>query len=434
MERVWNSASFTHLVLGESLLAGPVPPITVSQPSDAFTLLARQLESASSWPALPEALRASVSHAQGAFSSSLELLRASIDARADAQAAYSFLSNLVSRIRTLGPGESLVLARPGVLSGETGAGGRVLFVVHRLRAANQGCECVIVVCTTAASVLNYHPARVSATGRGIEHATPLVLRDVPLERACDGAFWYLALLAEPKGAGGAAMYERLLPFLNQRPLLSNWPQPRVPDSPSALCEPARAAWRGEGGTDPHGHELATLAAVTIIQLGCEADERLASDLTVRGASYTTDGVALILRHQLTVLALADLDRAGLTQPRAPPLAVGTLELLIRAARRCSASTAARVAAAEKLGAAELRAMISDLTTFESTLATLRRRGLPTAEAMAPPDAAELAASPLLPGFGRLRDTSPVDALAGPRVDPPIVMPVQLSLIPDRVCR
>ena len=76
---------------------------------------------------------------------------------------------------------------------------------------------------------------------------------------------------------------------------------------------------------------------------------------------------------LLLSAQADLERLGHTKASAPPLQPASLELLTRASRRCSASTAARVRGATRLRAEDLRTMISELDALQATLRELRSR-------------------------------------------------------------
>ena len=105
----------------------------------------------------------------------------------------------------------------------------------------------------------------------------------------------------------------------------------------------------------------------------------------------------------------------------------------RASRRCSASTSARVVGAMSLSATELRGMQSDLEGLRAALDGQRTRRAHADEPLSPPDQeSELSCSAAHPNFGRLADTSSVEPLKGDVVQSPIVMPVQLSLVPDRV--
>ena len=124
--------------------------------------------------------------------------------------------------------------------------------------------------------------------------------------------------------------------------------------------------------------------------------------------------------------------AGYLPSGTSKLSATELELLTRATCRCSASTAARVVGASSLGAAELRCMQSELHALQATL-THQGADSTTAEgAVRPPESGALSGSALHPNFGRLRELAPVDQLKGEDVEKPIVMPVELSLVPDEV--
>lgn len=86
----------------------------------------------------------------------------------------------------------------------------------------------------ASDVLLYHPARGStplllarSTHDGPTHTSynsPLVLREIPSARVCDGAFCYMlhrASVLNDTRCTAAAVYETLLPYLNHKPLLAN---------------------------------------------------------------------------------------------------------------------------------------------------------------------------------------------------------------------
>ena len=114
-----------------------------------------------------------------------------------------------------------------------------------------------------------------------------------------------------------------------QPLLANCPNLAADDVASlSIGAGVEPLWLtpNEGGGDPFGHQLATLGATVALQLAAEGDPGLA------GTSYTAAGLALLLRHQFIVLAAQDLKSSQ-------PPSNSTLELLIRASRRCSASSA-----------------------------------------------------------------------------------------------
>ena len=80
-----------------------------------------------------------------------------------------------------------------------------------------------------------------------------------------------------------ALYGRVLPVVNGKPLRANWDealasQQAAPHEhpPPPLHGAAQPHWRASSAAasaapDPHGHALGTLAAVVAIQLGAESD-------------------------------------------------------------------------------------------------------------------------------------------------------------------
>ena len=304
-----------------------------------------------------------------AFTSSNDLLSMS-NYVGDANGTVSYLTSLVARLRTLSGGQSLVLARDDAVSG------LCIFIVHRCSAAHAGSEFVVAICSSGTEALQYHPSRADAASGGtLQHASPLLLRDVPATRVCDGSFWYFALLAERKWCTPQVLFEKLCPALNAKPLLANWSEVTHPTGTAeadsvmvdgaALGERATPRWWA-ASSDAQGYDLCHLAAITLLQLSCEGydDPSLSASAGGEG-SYTAGGLELLMQHMLLNAAHADLERLGHTKPGAPPMPPATLELLTRATRRCSASTAARVRGAESLRA-------SDLQTMQDELAGLKR--------------------------------------------------------------
>jgi hypothetical protein len=92
---------------------------------------------------------------------------------------HDFLGTVVSRVRSLGPGEALVLSRPSPLPGEKDGNARIHYVVHRNAVAPAGCDYSLAVCTMSTAALEYHPAKVDPATGALSHATPLLLRLVP---------------------------------------------------------------------------------------------------------------------------------------------------------------------------------------------------------------------------------------------------------------
>ena len=208
----WLNPSYRHCVVGNSLQpAVAPPPAPVTSPVNAFALLGRQLDLLSKWSAAPDGLKRAATRASAAFTSNNDLLSMS-NYVGDANGTVSYLTSLVARLRTLSGGQSLVLARDDAVSG------LCIFIVHRCSAAHAGSEFVVAICSSGTEALQYHPSRADAASGGtLQHASPLLLRDVPATRVCDGSFWYFALLAERKWCTPQVLFEKLCPALNAKP-------------------------------------------------------------------------------------------------------------------------------------------------------------------------------------------------------------------------
>jgi hypothetical protein len=103
----------------------------------------------------------------------------------------------------------------------------LLFVLHRV--SHDSFSLAVVNTGLGAEYNPMSPDR--HHGGGLLRCMSLVLRDVPLLRAANPMWWFLATrsLAFPSASHAASLlYERLLPFLNGRPLLSNGVNPGVP--------------------------------------------------------------------------------------------------------------------------------------------------------------------------------------------------------------
>lgn len=259
----------------------------------------------------------------------------------------------------------------------------------------------------------------------------------------------------PGNNGASLVYEHLLPFLNSKPVAANLTAEQVAECATArLGSGVEIGWltpQGEG-EDAFAHQLATLAAIIALQLSADdagsgpppgsASAMAAAISGACGCSsgssfvaqgmpmYSAAGLALLLRHQLIVLSHQDLLRVCHGQDA--NVTASTLELLARASRRLSACSPTLAAGAATLGPTELEAMQVELEKLR--IAVEAAKGTVTNERapLPPPDGSELRASALHPMFERLSDLPSVEGLAGEGREPPVVLPVQLSAVPDEV--
>ena len=148
--------------------------------------------------------------------------------------------------------------------------------------------------------------------------------------------------------------------------------------------------------------------------------------------YSGHGLSLLLRHQLIVLAHTDLLRV--CHGHEANVTASTLELLARASRRLSACTPTLAAGAATLAPSELQAMQADLGKLQAAVEAAKGTVTNERAPLPPPDGPELRGSASHPLFERLCGLPSVEALAGEGREPPVVLPVRLSCVPDQVTR
>ena len=460
---VWDSPIFRDLVLGNSLAGGaaaankkPAEKAGVKQLSDSLGLLTAQLYVLSNSSTLAPALKPVVGRVHAAFSRSMDTCRA-IPQVSDQASFFEVLSSFVAKVRAMQPGSVLVV--PGGWKG-----GLVCYVLH--------CESFesfnLAVCSTQDG-LQYHPMRIDPATGELQFNAPFLLRGIPAHRVRDGAIWCMLLraVAFPKEAASTAalVYEHLLPFLNARPLGSNLTAAEVAERATArLGHGIEIGWLTPkaDGEDVHAHQLATMAAVVALQLSADANGGAAAAAgggsamaaAISGAMggagglggfgaggggggfgegmpmYSAHGLSLLLRHQLVVLSHTDLLRV--CHGHEANVTASTLELLSRASRRLSACTPTLAAGAATLAPSELQAMQADLGKLQAAVDAAKGTVTNERAPLPPPDGAELRGSASHPLFERLCGLPSVEALAGEGREPPVVLPVRLSCVPDEV--
>ncbi|KAL1530323.1 hypothetical protein AB1Y20_001232 [Prymnesium parvum] len=415
---IWDSPVFRDIILGTSLASDPRAPPAGRCSLQALTmsveLVMRQLESLRKSPELGTAVRNVAERVHASFSRSTDVCRA-MPVSSEAAPMYNLVALIVGRLRQLSPREA-ILVPAGFKDG------RLLYVVHYSGLRNGVDSFDVAVCSTGDGI-QYHPMRLDPTSGAVQYNSPLVLRDIPANRVRNGAFWYTALRAVVMTDGrctAATVYEQLLPFLNQKPLLANCPKLEPSETPS-VGSGIEPLWLtpNEGGGDAFGHQLATLAATVALQLSAEGEPGL------EACNYNGAGLSLLLRHQLIVLTMKDL-QMGVPQTHS------TLELIQRTSKRCSASSAMLASGASSLTASDLAAMQRDLDAIEGLVKTAKRTFTTEASAVQPPAVREIRGDTRYPFFDRLSNYHSVEELAGKVLERPIVLPVDLSLVPDNV--
>ena len=215
----------------------------------------------------------------------------------------------------------------------------------------------------------------------------------------DSSIWFALLRASffsDSKHTAALVYEQLLPFLNQRPILSNHPAPPDDSVPAIWYTPTAAA-------DPYGHDLATIAAVVALQLGA-ATNNMGVPSAPGGAQWppgqfgmppgatppgqgpaggcSSDGISLMLRHQLSVMAHQDLLRAQAAEPGS--VTPGVLEMLSRAAGHLSACTNWLHAGAITLAIPDLEAMQGEIAQLMGAVTNAKANSTSQQSPVQPP--------------------------------------------------
>ena len=319
----------------------------------------------------------------------------------DAQQWLDFSARLAARVAALRSGASM-LVPVGWSTGEKDGTSHVLLLAL-CRAEGGGFT--VLVCNAGAG-LQYHATKLHRESGAALLNLPCALRGVSAERLCDPHWWLLALrplLFPAEGHGPAPLYEQLLPALNGKAVLVS------------ATEADEADW------------MPPPAASTA--LGCGGLVMQGVDALLRGAGLPrTEAQRALLAMQQQALATAakELDEAT-------ALSASDAALLRMACRQVAQLATAQLTdpAAGAAEAADAEALLGAIGETSSALqrAMARAEGELPALRLAPPPTAT---APFPLGGWLCRDLQALDALAGEAKVPPIVRPVQLSLVPDSV--
>jgi hypothetical protein len=435
-----------------------------------------------------------------------------------------YLHNIVARVQQLPMGGVLVIPGGWTTKGDPRGTAEqkaadalsqqhmVMYVLYRhsdlkgLKGAGDFCS-FSVVNTGADGSSQFHAMAAEDGTANILRNIAFCIDNIPLRKLSDCSFWYMLLRliaytptyrakdqASDQFSAPRVLYSRLLPYLNQMPLLSNVaaaenyastptaPVPGPPAPPGAPAPPAGGAavapsffrppildWRKM----PIGKDYMYVALVL---------ETLFHTLRLLGSSASGAQLALVLiQDQLCRVILNDLQLTRSLSSSDACLLSLACRSLARAASSavCADSDEApgdAPAAAAAIGKPatsrcsftpkQLRKLLGTVREINNAIARLRGSAdscsaahaclclmpdlVPGAERGAGLAAAALAAggavggvataileqigsgSTVFPLFGRFRRDCSVEGLAGGAPVPPIVLPVELSLLPDAI--
>ncbi|CAM9378337.1 unnamed protein product [Chrysoparadoxa australica] len=323
-----------------------------------------------------------------------------------------YLSHWVGQVKSLRAGEVAMSPMGWARSDGTG---HIIMVLVRHEADDIFTLAVVNPCGEGSS---YHPRRPNPdTGRQ-EQVQALTLTGIAATKLCDSSWWFLALrpLIYPSDSSGPELlYERLLPYLNTRPLYSN----------------VAAAEAHIAGSEESPVEFVPLPLGGSPSGGRTVYDALLHLLRLFGlTSAETSCVDLMLRWAILQMAEADLGRAS---------HVRTVDVVpLQLASQSLARVAAANSSNPQVSVGQLRAVLQTVKAVHGGADKLWRESWD----IAPPEL-HLPVVPVVPAgatpwavafplFGKLRRDTGVDHLAGDAQPPPIVRPVELTLVPDQV--
>ena len=349
-----------------------------------------------------------VQHARDAFTRSAKLLQSfsqNLYGTADPNRFHSFLQEFITEVLHMERGSSRVFpggwCTPPKKEGAPPPHVALLFVIH----LHYDDTYSLAICNSGKGS-EYHVCKAAEASGELDKTLSYSLYEIPKNRVVDSSIWFLIfrqMVYPEKSNGPAALYEQLLPYLNQRPLLENmqgtngssWkPLPISSDRDTSRIGIVLEGLRQTlifGGLTPHyAHHVSTLVSWTLAQK-LEADIRNVAFLP------TSDANAVKFMGQgMAKLAARD------SESPLSPISVAECQAIARCVKAIEAG-------AEKH-------LPSDLP-------------LPVPDGLSDPLASSVLDNPL---FGRLRRDVPVEGLIGDAPKPAISIPVCFTQMADRV--
>jgi hypothetical protein len=194
--------------------ACPPGPANLYASCDLVAQALRQIASTSRCPGLRQTAQA--------FSQSLSYISDLPTFSKDGDKLCQYLQRVNMLVSEMDFGQSIILptgwARPAGPPNQFDATAMVL-VVHRRPTGLFS----LAVCNTGEGS-DYHPVGADGATGELRHSCSLALYDIPPELVRNTAVWFLIfrmLVYPSKRNGPAELYEKILPMLNKRPLLTN---------------------------------------------------------------------------------------------------------------------------------------------------------------------------------------------------------------------
>ena len=370
----------------------------------------------------------------------------------------------------------------------------VLFVVRRCATTDtftfSVCNAGGPVGASAGTGMEYHPHRMRTAANGQERVMSVSVSGIPAMRLRDASFWYLLLRPlmggygenETKSKGGDAgewggahiVYERLLPYLRSA---ADEKAKAIPGMEAAPAVGESKAGGGGGAADA-AERVAEMSVrelkKTIADAGLSHDDCFEKpELRVRAAAALEEvaggrgksggeswGPPPVSPDSCFAHCVVECARECLSLVGGGPEKAASVQLLVhwamlRVARADLATARARPSASDvvvidhacrqlarhavhsTLGPLDKQELLADIAQVDTKIAEVRKHVAATGRNESiPPQIGDTldggAWAACYPLFGRLRKDVSVEPLAGGSKSVPIMLPVQLSLVPDHV--
>ena len=334
----------------------------------------------------------------------------------DNNAFTAFLSVFIDRVRSMRPGALLMF--PGGWSTQNDGKSRALiYTLQRLQGS------FVFSVTNTGDGLEYHPVKADPSSDGFLYGLTTQLTEIPMDMCLDSSTWALLLrpIVHPQKTAEIAkdqIYAKVLPMLNGRPLFA-----------SVGATPLRTV---QFAPKPAGGDLSfslcalEAARCALCSLGCPP--KRANALVEVGVRHVMLEEALRNVSEISLLntsACVALETACKTLAR---VATPYAEKLAKVERENGGQNAD----ASNVGPVPPEILARILKCVEATrlrAANARRPTLlppPLASPIAPRDASNMQL------FGKIMLEGGTNLLAGDAKPPPIIRPVELSMVPDIV--
>eukprot|EP01031_Cornospumella_fuschlensis_P035915 gene35915-43563_t len=343
----------------------------------------------------------------GAFKDAQDILRVLPPRTDDAVRFYTFLVSFVVRVRTLRVKEYLLL--PVLWVDEQDLEHCILCLVtkHTEETYCNYSLTIVNASTTINSGLEYHPPSIDTITGEVRRKLSITFRNIPDDRIQNTAFWYLFFRPAVCNVRSDAkfVYEKIFPFLSDMHALSavqaELQDPRNADDFRSLPQ---------NGDSSLVYALFECARVIAKNDGMEPIE--------------AQHFAVVMKMNMFKIALNDLFAQ-------PVLSTGEKKILEIALKNFCTSVGQYAVQSPSVDAQ----LVSDSMALADAMEMHMRAIDESAVAMPQFEtgASEFFNTALeLDNFGRLRRDISVEKLAGVSQPPPILRPVEMTLVPDKV--